>query len=48
MSSLDEIRTRAAIDIDQLDPELADRLGPFHDMSNSLREWYCPLRKEVN
>lgn len=35
MSALDEIRKRAAIDIDQMDPVVAEKLGPFHDMSES-------------
>ncbi len=35
MSALEEIRTRAAIDIDQLDPVTAEKLGPFHDMTSN-------------
>ena len=35
MSALDEIKSRAHVDIDQLDPKTAQQLGPFCDMSES-------------
>lgn len=36
MSALDLIRSRTTVDIDQLDPDIASRLGPFQDMSESI------------
>lgn len=41
MSALEQIRQTVTVDIDQLDPELAGRLGPFCDMSQSPRRSYC-------
>ena len=40
MTALDEIKRRAYIDIDQLDPQTAEKLGPFCDMSK-----YCIQRR---
>ena len=37
MSALDQVRRRATVDIDQMDPAVAEKLGPFHDMSTHLR-----------
>lgn len=34
-SSLDVVKSRATIDIDQLSPELAQSLGPFCDMTSN-------------
>lgn len=38
MSALEKIRAKVTVDIDQLDPQLAARLGPFCDMSQ-----LCPF-----
>ena len=34
-SSLDVVKSRAVIDIDQLSPEIAQALGPFCDMTSN-------------